>query len=163
MAVEAVVSSRATRAARGNVTLACDSAQNRSPSTRPFSAYTSRLMSEVVTCTPSSSRSSGARRKVITLHRPPRGLAATANLTGALSRDTPVPELNLPVNVPCATTPLDVGRKRVIFAVIDSLDDVAPLWRETGLAPADGAATAATASIAKAAATSLRIDSLLGK
>ena len=30
------------------------------------------------------------------------------NLTGALSRDTLVPERSLPVSVPFATTPLDV-------------------------------------------------------
>ena len=61
-----------------------------------------------------------------TLHRPPRGLAATANLTGALSRDTPVPGAQLAGQGPLRDDAADVGRKRVIFAVIDSLDDVAP-------------------------------------
>ena len=52
-------------------------------------------------------------------------MAATRNLTGALSRDTLVPERSLPVSVPSATTPLAVARKLVIFALIDSVDDVA--------------------------------------
>ncbi|MGH2890120.1 MAG: hypothetical protein ACRDNJ_10880 [Solirubrobacteraceae bacterium] len=46
----------------------------------------------------------------------------TANFTGALSRDTFVPECSVPLNLPAATTPVAVARKLVIFAVSDSLD-----------------------------------------
>jgi hypothetical protein len=56
----------------------------------------------------------------MTLHREPARAAATLNLTGALSRDTLVPELSLPVSVPFATTPLAVAWKLVIFALIES-------------------------------------------
>src|SRR3954471_19697271 len=112
-------------------------------------------MCDVLTCTPSSSRSSGASRSVMTLHRRPWRLAATRNLTGARSRDTLVPERSLPVSVPSATTPLAVARKFVIFAVIENLDDVAPLVGELGLAFAAGA-TAAKANAEIPATTSLR-------
>src|SRR4051794_11913372 len=99
-------------------------------------------MCEVVTWTPSSSRSSGASRSVITLQRAPLRLAATANFTGALSRDTLVPELSLPVRVPFATTPLVVARKLVMFALIESLDDVAA-FAAAGCASVTVAASAA--------------------
>lgn len=67
----------------------------------------------------------------MTSHRPPRLAAATANRTGALSRDTLVPERSEPERTPFATTaPLAVARKLVIFAVIDSLDDLTPLVGE---------------------------------
>src|SRR4051794_18839567 len=82
-------------------------------------------MCEVVTCTPRSSRSSGARRSVMTSHRRPRRAAATLNLTGALSRATLVPDRRRPVSVPSATTPLAVALKVVIFALIEREDDVA--------------------------------------
>lgn len=80
----------------------------------------------------------------MTLHRAPRRLAATANLTGALSRDTPVPELSLPVSVPFATTPPVVARKLVIFAVIDSLEDVVAALAAGAAANATAAAIAAS-------------------
>src|SRR5436305_5788704 len=118
-------------------------------------------MCEVVTCTPSSSRSSGASRRVMTSHRPPRGLAATANLTGALSRETLVPERSLPLSVPSATTPLAVARNLVIVAVMENLDDVPRLVGGLGFAFVGGATSAATASTEKAVATSLRIVSSL--
>src|SRR5919109_660301 len=118
-------------------------------------------MCEVLTCTPSSSRSSGASRRVMTSQRRPRRLAATRNLTGARSRDTLVPERSLPVSVPSATTPLAVARKLVILADIESLGDMPPLVGGLGFALAGGA-TAANASAEKPAATSLRIVSLLG-
>src|ERR1700760_5005539 len=98
-------------------------------------------MLEVVTCTPSSSRSSGASRSVMTSHRPAFALATTANFTGALACDTRLPELRLPVSVPLATTPPAVARKLVIFAETDSLDDMALRVDELGLAIAAGAAT----------------------
>src|SRR4051812_42914799 len=100
-------------------------------------------MCEVWTCTPSSSRSSGARRRVMTSHRRPLRLAATLNRTGALSRDTLVPERSFPVNVPSATTPLAVAWKLVIFALIDIEEDVAAL-ADAGIANATMAAEAAT-------------------
>ena len=134
------------RATRGNLTLALASAQNRSPSTRPLRAMTSRLMCEVRTCTPSSSRSSRASRRVITSQRRPRRWAATRNLTGALSRDTLVPERSLPVSVPSATTPLAVARKRVIFALIESLDDTAAS-AEAGTANERAATSAASMTV----------------
>src|SRR3954454_8991357 len=98
----------------------------------------------------------------MTLHRRPRRLAATRNLTGALSRETLVPERSLPVSVPSATTPLAVARNLVIFAVIESLDDVPPLVGALAFALAVGATAAAKASPEIPAATSLRIVSLLG-
>ncbi|HEY2437774.1 MAG TPA: hypothetical protein VGH93_11380 [Solirubrobacteraceae bacterium] len=88
-------------------------------------------------------------------------MATTANRTGALSRDTPVPELNLPVRTPFARTPLAVARKLVIFAVIESRDGVARLALGFALALADGATTAATARAERAAVTCLRIVSSL--
>src|SRR3954454_23210289 len=112
-------------------------------------------MWEVLTCTPSNSRSSGASRRVMTLHRRPRRAAATRNLTGARSRDTLVPDCSFPVSVPSATTPLAVARKLVIFAVMETLDDVAPLVGGLAFAVAAGA-TAARAKAEKPAATSLR-------
>ena len=57
------------------------------------------------------------------LHRAPLRAAATANLTGALSRDTLEPDRSLPLSVPFATTPAAVARKLVILAVIESRDD----------------------------------------
>jgi hypothetical protein len=87
-------------------------------------------------------------------------VAATAKLTGALWRETFVPELSVPVRVPFATTPLSVARKLVIFAVRDSLEVPARAgW--VGLAFAGSATTAARASTERAAATSLRIVYLL--
>ncbi|HET7049358.1 MAG TPA: hypothetical protein VFI54_13940 [Solirubrobacteraceae bacterium] len=86
-------------------------------------------------------------------------MATAANLTGALSRDTPEPDLSLPVSVPCATTPLAVARNLVIFAVIDSIDDVPPLVGGLEFALADGTTTAAKASTGNTPATSLRIVS----
>ena len=79
----------------------------------------------------------------MTLHRPLCGLATTANLTGALSRDTLVPERGLPVSVPCATTPRAVAWKLVIFALIESVDDVAAL-ADAGTANAVAATSAAS-------------------
>jgi hypothetical protein len=117
-------------------------------------------MFDVVTCTPRSSRLSGASRRVITLHRAPRLAAATAKLTGALWRETCVPELSAPVRVPFATTPLSVARKLVIVAVSDSLEATARAG-ERGLAFVGGATSAVRASTEKAAATSLRIVYLL--
>ena len=73
-------------------------------------------------------------------------MAATRNLTGALSRDTLVPERSLPVSVPSATTPLAVARKLVIFALIDSVDDVAAS-AEAGTANATAAASAASMAV----------------
>src|SRR3954469_20306471 len=103
-------------------------------------------MCDVLTCTPSSSRSSGASRSVMTLHRRPWRLAATRNLTGARSRDTVVPERSLPVSVPSATTPLAVARKLVIFALMESVDDEAAL-AEAGTANAIVAASAASVMV----------------
>src|SRR3954453_6147175 len=103
-------------------------------------------MWDVLTCTPSSSRSSGASRSVMTLHRRPRRLAATLNLTGALSREMLPPERSLPVSVPSATTPLAVARKLVIFACIESDDDVAAL-AAAGTANARMAAIAASMAV----------------
>src|SRR4051795_8275190 len=112
-------------------------------------------MCEVFTCTPSNSRSSGASRSVMTLHRRPRRTAATRNRTGARSRDTLVPDRSLPVSVPSATTPLAVARKLVIFAVIDTFDDVALMDGGLALATAAGARTAKTKA-ENPATTSLR-------
>src|SRR4051794_9785763 len=103
-------------------------------------------MCEVVTCTPSSSRSSGASRRVMTSQRAPRGGATTWNLTGALSRDTLVPERRLPVSVPSATTPLAVARKLVIFALIDTVDDLAAL-ADAGTANVTAATSAASMTV----------------
>src|SRR4051812_17068701 len=103
-------------------------------------------MSEVVTCTPSSSRSNGARRRVMTSQRRPTCAAATRNLTGALSRETLLPERRLPVSVPFATTPLAVARKLVIFALIESVDDGAAL-ADAGTANAAAATSAASVMV----------------
>jgi len=70
-------------------------------------------------------------------------LAATRNLTGAWSRDTLVPERSLPVSVPSATTPLAVAWNLVIFALIESVDEVAAL-ADAGTANATAAANAAS-------------------
>jgi hypothetical protein len=84
-------------------------------------------------------------------------LATTANLTGALSCDTLVPELSRPVRTPSATTPPPrVARNLVIFAVIESLDDLAPVFVALAFALATGATIAAHASTDKPAKTSLR-------
>jgi hypothetical protein len=72
-----------------------------------------------------------------------------------------VPELSAPVSVPFATTPLAVARKLVMVAVSESLDEVPPASSGPGFAVAGGARTAAKATVEKAAATSLRIVSLL--
>jgi hypothetical protein len=96
---------------------------------------------------------------VITLHRAPWLAAATANFTGALWRETLVPELSLPVRVPFATTPLFVAWKLVIVAVSESLDEA--MRDALGFALAGGASIAAKARVEKTAATSLRIVSLL--
>ena len=82
----------------------------------------------------------------MTSHRRPRRWAATRNLTGALSRDTLVPERSLPVSVPSATMPLAVARKLVIFALIDSVDEVAAS-AEAGTANATVAASAASSAV----------------
>src|SRR3954449_629263 len=101
-------------------------------------------MSEVVTCTPSSSRSNGARRRVMTSQRRPTCAAATRNLTGALSRETLLPERRLPVSVPFATTPLAGARKLVIFALIESLDNGAAV---AGAGTPNAAAATSAASV----------------
>jgi hypothetical protein len=95
------------------------------------------------------------------LHRAPRLAATTANFTGALWRETLVPELSVPVSVPFATTPVAVARKLVIFAVSESLDDAPPVSDEPEFALAGGTRTAVIASIEKATTTSLRIVYLL--
>ena len=98
-------------------------------------------MCEVWTTAPRSSRSSGASRNVITLHRRRPPAATTAILTGALSRETLVPERSLPVSTPLAATPAAVARKLVIFADKDSLEVVAATVGEFALA--EGATTTA--------------------
>src|SRR5579862_3505906 len=106
-------------------------------------------MYEVVTWAPRSSRSSGASRRVSTLHRFPLGLATALNVTFEVSRDTLEPDVSLPERIPSPTTPAAVARKRVILAEIVSFDVVAWL-AEDGLvfAPADDTRTAAKASAA---------------
>jgi hypothetical protein len=98
---------------------------------------------------------------VMTLQRPPRLAATTANRTGALSRDTLVPERSVPDSTPLATTaPRAVARKLVIFAVIDNLDDATLLSDGRDCAIAPGAAAIVNASTVKPATTSFRIGSL---
>src|SRR3954466_5368941 len=82
----------------------------------------------------------------MTSQRRPRRAAATLKLTGALSRDTLVPERRLPVRVPSATTPLAVARKLVIFALIETVDDVAAL-ADAGTANATAATSAASMTV----------------
>jgi hypothetical protein len=90
-------------------------------------------------------------------------LATTAKFTGALSRDTLVPERSVPFSVPLATTPLALARKLVILADSENLDDEAPLAIELGFAFADGAATSpANARPTKPVTTNLRIASSYG-
>ena len=74
------------------------------------------------------------------MQREPRRLATTANFTGALSRDTLVPELNLPVNVPLATTPLAVAWKLVMVALIESVEGAAARANLTDWKPDDHSA-----------------------
>src|SRR5579875_2164364 len=140
----------------------------------------SRLIVEVCTCTPSSSRSSGARWSVRTSQRPRLAFAWTANVTGARSRDTPVPDASLPLSVPLARRPLLVAWKLVTLAVSESLAE--PVDRDVLIdgdvlvdhddlidddvlvdpddlddcAIAGGAAATASASAEKTATTSLR-------
>ncbi|MFL5859625.1 MAG: hypothetical protein ACJ780_02430 [Solirubrobacteraceae bacterium] len=83
-------------------------------------------------------------------------MGTIANRTGALSRDTLAPELSFPVKVPSATTSAAVARNLVIFAVIETRDDVPPPIG-LDLAFAAGATTATKASAEKPATTSLRI------
>src|SRR6476660_5363082 len=79
----------------------------------------------------------------MTLHRELLDAAATLNLTGALSRETLVPDWSLPLSVPSATTPLGVARKLVILALIEREDDVAAS-AVAGMANATIAASAAS-------------------